>query len=63
MISVHDNEVMSYEVNLKDQYIAINTEYEGIEVKINFSDVMAHIFEDQLCGSILLDIDLYRPFY
>ncbi|MFC5452331.1 hypothetical protein [Paenibacillus aestuarii] len=57
MISVHDNEVVSYEVNLKDHYIVINTEYREIEVKIRFTEVMAHLFEDHLHGSILLDID------
>ncbi|MNN34747.1 hypothetical protein D3C81_1485660 [compost metagenome] len=59
MTSVHDYEVISYEVNLRDQFIIINTEYKENEIKIEFTDVMAHLFEDQLHGSVLLDIDTY----
>ncbi|MGG3510130.1 hypothetical protein ABES58_32260 [Paenibacillus lautus] len=59
MTSVHDYEVISYEVNLRDHFIIIITEYNEIEVKIEFIDVMAHLFEDHLHGSILLDIDTY----
>lgn len=59
MKSVHDYEVISYEVNLREQYIIINTEYNGNKVTIEFTDVMAHLFEDQLHESVLLDIDTY----
>ncbi|WP_427051615.1 hypothetical protein [Paenibacillus sp. TC-CSREp1] len=60
MISVHDNEVISYEVNLKDKYIVVHTENRGEAVKIDFKHVMAHLFEEHLCGSILLDITEYE---
>ncbi|MCU6711560.1 hypothetical protein M6D81_22955 [Paenibacillus sp. J5C_2022] len=61
MKSVHDNVVISYEVNLRDRYIEINTETDkDIEVKIKFYDVMAHLFEDHLYGSILFDIERYE---
>lgn len=60
MTSVHDNEVISYEINLKDRYIVINTEDREINVIIKFTDVLAHLFEDHLYGSILLDIDNYE---
>jgi len=59
MTSVHDYEVIAYEVNLRDHLIIINTEYNEIEVKIEFTDVMAHLFEDHLYGSIILDINSY----
>lgn len=57
MTSVHDNEVISYEVNLKNKHIVINTENREKTVKIKFFNVMAHLFEDHLYGSILLDIE------
>ncbi|KOP67207.1 hypothetical protein AMS62_19595 [Bacillus sp. FJAT-18019] len=60
MTSVHDNEVISYEVNLKNKHIVINTENREKTVKIRFSNVMAHLFEDHLYGSILLDIENYE---
>lgn len=61
MTSVHDNVVISYEVHLRDSYIVINTETEqGTEVKIKFYDVMAHLFENQLYGSVLFDIEMYE---
>ncbi|WP_127534010.1 hypothetical protein [Paenibacillus kobensis] len=59
MAPVHDYEVISYEVNLKDRIIIINTEYNENKLKIEFTDVLAHLFEDQLQGSVLLDIDTY----
>jgi hypothetical protein len=45
---------------LKDQYIVINTEDRKINVMIKFTGVLAHLFEDHLYGSILLDIDNYE---
>lgn len=59
MNSVHDNEVISYEVNLKNEYIVVHTENKDETVKIKFYNVIAHLFEDHLCGSIILDITDY----
>lgn len=60
MNSVHDNEMISYEVNLKSEYIVLHTEDRGKAVMVTFSGVLAHLFEDHLNGSILLDISDYE---
>lgn len=58
MLSVHDNEIISYEVSLKNEVIIIQTQSEIRQyVNIVFSDVLAHMFENHLSGSIILDID------
>ncbi|WP_327195502.1 hypothetical protein [Paenibacillus alvei] len=63
MSLVHDNEIISYEVNLKKNRIVLYTEYENSNIientKIYFYDVLAHFFETQLPGSIIFDIDNY----
>ncbi len=59
MISVHDNEIISYEVNMKNHTITITTiEYRAqttLLVKIEFSEVLAHMFRTELEGSIIFD--------
>ncbi|WP_438350662.1 hypothetical protein ACP8HI_08480 [Paenibacillus sp. FA6] len=64
MSIVHDNEILSYEINLKQNKIVIHTEYQNsnkIEnTNIIFYDVLAHLFETQLPGSIIFDIDNYE---
>lgn len=59
MKSVHDNEIVSYEVNLKEKRIKLNTVIRNTEEKIEvrFSNVIAHVFEEELPGSIILDIE------
>jgi hypothetical protein len=60
---IHDNEIISYEVHLKNQKIIIHTEYHELKVvkstKIVFSDVLVHFFENELSGSIIFDIKEY----
>ncbi|PEI82095.1 hypothetical protein CN679_28250 [Bacillus pseudomycoides] len=57
MVSVHDNEIVSYQVNLEKEEIRIHTLTEsGRNVYIVFSGVLAHFFEAHLSGSIIFDI-------
>ena len=60
MSMVHDNEILSYEVDLQNDQIKIHTKYEGKQIleetDIIFTDVLNHLFEQQLKGSIILDI-------
>ncbi|SDX18480.1 hypothetical protein [Paenibacillus sp. PDC88] len=59
MTSVHDNEIISYEVSLKNRTIIMNTfDYQTESLtKVVFSDVFAHMFETELENSIILDIE------
>lgn len=58
MLEVHDNEIISYEVNLKDQRIIIHSIYQYlVHIDIVFYNVLAHLFENHLKGSIILSID------
>lgn len=63
MPKIHDNEIISYEVDLKNQKIIMHTEYydsKFIErICIVFSDVLVHFFENELSGSIIFDIEEY----
>lgn len=63
MSKIHDNEIISYEVDLKNQKIIIHTENPYSELIKNadiiFSDVLAHFFKTELSGSIIFDIDKY----
>lgn len=60
MSMVHDNEVLSYFVDLRNDQIRIQTIYEGKEqveeTEIVFNNVLAHFFEHHLKGSIIFDI-------
>lgn len=63
MQSIHDNEIVSYTVNLQKKKITIQTlsgKDNEVPVKIEFIDVLAHSFETQLQGSILLDISQFK---
>lgn len=58
MISVHDNTIISYQVNLEKEEIRIHTLTEsGDNVYIIFSGVLAHFFETQISNSIIFNID------
>ena len=58
MIDVHDNKIISYEVNLQDCKITLHTVSEENEsIDIIFSDVLAHGFLREKKGSIILDIN------
>lgn len=61
MISVHDNEITSYQVDLKNHKIILYTEASSNceQVKVSFGDVLAHRFETQLEGSTILNIQEY----
>lgn len=60
MESFHDNEITRYEVNLRDKEIIVYTQIRKdsntIGFKIVFSDVIAHLFENELSGSIILEL-------
>lgn len=56
-MNIHDNEIINYQVNLKDKTILLHTISETNEAAtILFNDLLAYNFENQLPGSILLDI-------
>lgn len=61
MPSVHDNIILSYEVDLENEKIRMRTRSHYPELHddtdILFSDVMAHSFDTPLQGSIIFDID------
>lgn len=60
---VHDNEISSYEVDLRNERIILHTLYENknkIEhTDVIFDGVLCHMFEHHLHGSIILDIKDY----
>lgn len=59
MESIHDNKIISYEVNLEKKRIVFHTLSPDSENKLNiiFTNVIAHVFEDELFRSIILDIE------
>ena len=61
MISVHDNEVISYEVNLREKILIIHTKKDITNqyYDLIFSDVLIHYFQDEINGSIILDVCEY----
>lgn len=59
MSKIHDNEISSYIVNLKEQQIILYMEHQNKNTNIIFSNVLVHFFENELSGSILLDIEKY----
>lgn len=63
MQSIHDNEIISYTVDLQKKKITFQTlggKDNEVSVIIEFIDVLAHLFESQLQGSILLDISQFE---
>ncbi len=60
MSMVHDNVILSYEVDLQNERIILHTRYDDSrsveETDIIFTDVLNHWFEQQLKGSIIFDI-------
>ncbi|WP_025692070.1 hypothetical protein [Paenibacillus zanthoxyli] len=59
MLSIHDNKIVSYEVDFQKSRITLHTidgKRDLVITKIEFNDVLAHVFETQLRGSIILDI-------
>jgi len=60
-VNVHDNEIISYEVDLKNHKITLHTIQNNCPsiTSVEFGNVLAHLFETQLEGSIILDIKEY----
>lgn len=59
MYNIHDNEIVSYEVDFQKSRITLHTigdNKDSATITIEFIDVLAHMFETQLQGSIILDI-------
>ena len=63
MSKLHDNEIISYEVNLSSRTITIYTQFKTSDsckgTSMVFYDVLAHFFENELSGSVILEIDEY----
>lgn len=60
MPGIHDNMIISYEVNLEKKKIAMHTKSESDDfIDIIFTGVMGHFFENELSGSIIFDIEKY----
>lgn len=58
--SLHDNIILSYEVDLENERIRMRTRSSHAVPKnmdVLFSGVMAHAFDISLHGSIILDLD------
>ncbi|MCT4542102.1 MAG: hypothetical protein N4A63_01025 [Vallitalea sp.] len=66
MSRVHDNEIISYEVDFENRKIIMHTQYQGSDllenIDIVFSDVLVHMFENQLEGSIIFSIEKHELF-
>lgn len=58
MLNIHDNEIISYEVDFLKSRIIIQTlnGNENSITTIEFTDILAHGFETELQGSIIFDI-------
>jgi hypothetical protein len=59
MHSFHDNEIISYEVDFQKSKLMLHTiggHRDSVTTTIEFVDVLTHMFETQLQGSIILDI-------
>ncbi|MDT3427573.1 hypothetical protein J2Z22_003136 [Paenibacillus forsythiae] len=64
MSDIHDNEIISYKVNLKNHTLTLLTVGDhASETQVLFSGVLAHMFETQLEGSIIMDIQKYELEY
>ena len=57
MLDVHDNEIVSYEVDFKEKMIILRTISEQNEkVQVVFKDVLANFFENGGHQNIIFDI-------
>lgn len=57
MVSIHDSIIKSYTVDLENNKIYFDCKDDDKNIKIVFTDVLVHFFEDELSGSVLNDID------
>lgn len=63
MLNIHDNEIVSYEIDLRKSKITFQTldgKEDSVTTTIEFTDVLAHMFETQLQGSIIFDISTFE---
>ncbi|ETT32249.1 hypothetical protein C162_31944 [Paenibacillus sp. FSL R7-269] len=63
MQSIHDNEIVSYNIDLQNAKITLHTlggKGNLVPVTIEFVNVLMHRFETQLRGSIILDISKFE---
>lgn len=63
MLNIHDNEIVSYEVDLRKSKITFQTldgKDDSVTTTIEFTDVLAHMFETQLQGSIMFEISTFE---
>lgn len=60
--NIHDNEIISYNVNFKKKEITFETlNYKNETIMIVFQDVLAHLFEIEMPNSIIFDIEEFEP--
>ena len=58
-LSIHDNEIVKYDVNFSSKQIVLYTKNKiNEEVNIIFSEVFSYFFENPLQKNILLDIEI-----
>ena len=60
MFDLHDNEILSYEIDLSNERISIktlNTSNENVD--LIFKNVLGYHFENEMKNSIILDIGKY----
>jgi|SRR5699024_1566796 len=56
-MNIHDNQIINYQVNLRNKTILLQTISETNKaIDIYFNNFVAYYFENQLPGSILLDV-------
>ena len=55
-MQIHDSIIEAYNVNLNDKKINLFIKVDKEENNICFSEVFAHYFENELFGSVILDI-------
>ena len=60
MSILHDNEIVKYEVDLRGEMIILYTRNDKTNIKVTYSGVLVHFFENVLSGSIIFDIEKYE---
>jgi len=64
MVIVHDNTIQSYEVDFEANTLAFKTlDYVHKKTDVIFSGYLAHVFYDEMKGSIILDVEEYSLDY
>lgn len=57
MNSLHDYEILNYNVNFKNSLLTIDVTNDKSNKKIEFVDTIAHQFSDEIPYSIILDLE------